>query len=226
MFVLKPQYTTQTQILTAETVSSDEVWGQEPKRLLMLFCCRLCKTLQSRKSPCSCLVFPWHCLQERLWMARAALALTPRLSQTQRMGSWLALPHSNHGRPAEYGGRLFWHGWRRGLSEVPLILTRPGCCGQKGAAALSTSPVSAGWDPSLPSTPGRVKHTHPSQPLPLPFPRGHQPVFCSHFSPPTRGRCSETSGTRWRFGGLMNSLRSKSNGVGFLSPRRPTLGLT
>lgn len=28
----------------------------------MLFCCRLCKTLQSIKLPCSCLVFPWYCL--------------------------------------------------------------------------------------------------------------------------------------------------------------------
>lgn len=36
---------------------------------------------------------------------------------------------------------------------------------------------------------------------------GHQPVFWSHFSPPTRGRCSNTSGTCWRLGN--NELLAK-----------------
>lgn len=146
------------------------------------------------------------------------------------MGSWLAPLHSDCGRPAEYVGRLFWHGWRRELSEVPLILTRPGCSGQKGQRHC-LRPVSAERDPILPSTPGWVKHTNPSRHRPCPSP-GHQPVFWSHFSPPTCGRCSNTSGTCWHLGNnellnsvksfrtiqnWMNCLRKKSNNVGFLS---------
>lgn len=61
----------------------------------------------------------------------------------------------------------------------------------RGAQALPTScliwrrPFSAFHS-------ARVKHTHPSQPLPCFLP-GYWAVFCSHFSPPTLSRQSGTA---------------------------------
>lgn len=105
---------------------------------------------------------------------------------------------------------------------MPLILTRPGCSEQRGQR-LCLLPVSAGRDPSLPSTPARVKHTHPSQPLPCPaLPRGIQQCFAAIFHFPlvavSQGRlCSSTSGTSWRLGRneqlAIENIR-KSNRVG------------
>lgn len=61
----------------------------------------------------------------------------------------------------------------------------------RGAGALPT-PCLFWKRPISAIHPAWVKHTHPSQPLPCFLP-GHRAVFCSHFSPPTRGRQSGTA---------------------------------